>query len=128
MREFGARTGAGVREGRLEIYRRGHEVALSKGIIIADTKLEFGYASDGSLVLGDELLTPDSSRFWASNTWEPGRPQRYLDKHFVPDWSATLDWCRHPPGPPIPARIVEATRQPYVVVHKQLTGTASARA
>src|SRR5258706_3751608 len=122
IRQFGARTPAELRQATLEIYRRGHEVAFSKGIIIADTKLEFGYAADGSLVLGDELLTPDSSRFWASSTWEAGRPQRYLDKQFVRDWSATLDWDRTPPGPPIPDDIVEATRELYVEVYEQITG------
>jgi phosphoribosylaminoimidazole-succinocarboxamide synthase len=121
--QFGTRTAAELRQATLEIYRRGHEIALSKGIIIADTKLEFGYAADGTLVLGDELLTPDSSRFWASNTWQPGRPQRYLDKQFVRDWSATLDWDRTPPGPPIPDDIVEATRELYVEVYEQITGT-----
>ena len=123
IRQFGTRTAAELRQATLEIYRRGHEVALSRGIIIADTKLEFGYAADGSLVLGDELLTSDSSRFWASDTWEPGRPQRYLDKQFVRDWSATLDWDRTPPGPPIPEDIVEATRGRYVEVYEQITST-----
>jgi phosphoribosylaminoimidazole-succinocarboxamide synthase len=123
IRQFGTRTAAELRQATLEIYRRGHEVALSRGIIIADTKLEFGYAADGSLVLGDELLTSDSSRFWASDTWEPGRPQRYLDKQFVRDWSATLDWDRTPPGPPIPEDIVEATSGRYVEVYEQITGT-----
>ncbi len=120
---FGAGVAAELRRATLEIYRRGREVALARGIIIADTKLEFGYAADGSLVLGDELLTPDSSRFWESGAWEPGRPQRYLDKQFVRDWSATLDWDRTPPGPPIPEDIVEASRARYVEVYEQITGT-----
>jgi phosphoribosylaminoimidazole-succinocarboxamide synthase len=120
--QLGAGTAAELRETTLEIYRRGHEVALSRGVIIADTKLEFGYGADGSLVLGDELLTPDSSRFWASDMWEPGRPQRYMDKQFVRDWSAALDWDRTPPGPPIPEDIVEATRALYVEVYERITG------
>jgi phosphoribosylaminoimidazole-succinocarboxamide synthase len=120
--QLGAGTAAELRQKTLEIYRRGHEVALSKGVIIADTKLEFGYAADGSVVLGDELLTPDSSRFWASDTWEPGRPQRYLDKQFVRDWSAALDWDRTPPGPPIPEDIALATRALYVEVYERITG------
>jgi phosphoribosylaminoimidazole-succinocarboxamide synthase len=120
--QLGAGTAAELRQKTLEIYRRGHEVALSKGIIIADTKLEFGYAADGSVVLGDELLTPDSSRFWASGTWEPGRPQRYLDKQFVREWSAALDWDRTPPGPPIPEDIALATRALYVEVYERITG------
>jgi phosphoribosylaminoimidazole-succinocarboxamide synthase len=119
---LGCGTAAELRQMTLEIYRRGHEVALSKGIIIADTKLEFGYGADGSVVLGDELLTPDSSRFWESDTWEPGRPQRYLDKQFVRDWSATLGWDRTPPGPPVPDDIVQATRARYVEVYERITG------
>jgi phosphoribosylaminoimidazole-succinocarboxamide synthase len=120
--ELGSGTAAELRQVTLEIYRRGHELARSKGVIIADTKLEFGYGADGSVVLGDELLTPDSSRFWASDTWEPGRPQRYLDKQFLRDWSAALDWDRTPPGPPIPDDIVEATRALYVEVYERVTG------
>jgi phosphoribosylaminoimidazole-succinocarboxamide synthase len=120
--QLGSGTAAELRQTTLEIYRRGREVALSKGIIIADTKLEFGYGADGSLVLGDELLTPDSSRFWASDAWEPGRPQRYLDKQFVRDWSAALDWDRTPPGPTIPEDIVAATRARYVEVYERITG------
>jgi phosphoribosylaminoimidazole-succinocarboxamide synthase len=120
--QLGSGTAAELRRITLEIYRRGHEVALSKGVIIADTKLEFGYGADGSVVLGDELLTPDSSRFWASESWEPGCPQRYLDKQFVRDWSAALDWDRTPPGPPIPEDIIEATRARYVEVYERITG------
>ena len=119
---FGPGAAGELRDATMEVYRRGHEVALAKGIIIADTKLEFGYAADGTLVLGDELLTPDSSRFWACDTWEPGRPQRYLDKQFVRDWSAALDWDRTPPGPAIPDDIVEATRERYVEVYELITG------
>jgi phosphoribosylaminoimidazole-succinocarboxamide synthase len=120
--QLGDGTAAELRRITLEIYRRGHEVALSKGVIIADTKLEFGYGADGSVVLGDELLTPDSSRFWAADAWQPGRPQRYLDKQFVRDWSAALNWDRTPPGPPIPEDIALATRALYVEVYERITG------
>jgi phosphoribosylaminoimidazole-succinocarboxamide synthase len=120
--QLGADTAAELRRITLEIYRRGHEMALSKGVIIADTKLEFGYGADGSVVLGDELLTPDSSRFWASDAWEPGRPQRYMDKQFVRDWAAALDWDRTPPGPPIPEDIAQATRARYLEVYERITG------
>jgi phosphoribosylaminoimidazole-succinocarboxamide synthase len=107
----------------LEVYRRGAAVAADKGVIIADTKLEFGWASDGSLVLGDEVLTSDSSRFWAADEWHPGRPQRYLDKQFVRDWSSTLTWWdRTPPGPEVPDEIVEATRARYIEVYERITG------
>jgi phosphoribosylaminoimidazole-succinocarboxamide synthase len=107
----------------LEIYRRGAALALKRGVIIADTKLEFGHDSTGALVLGDELLTSDSSRFWRAEDWRPGRTQHALDKQYLRDWSATLsDWDRTPPGPPIPPEVVEATRQRYIEVFERITG------
>jgi phosphoribosylaminoimidazole-succinocarboxamide synthase len=105
----------------LEVYRRGAELAASRGIIIADTKLEFGLDADGTLTLADELLTPDSSRFWLASGWQPGRPQRSLDKQFVRDWSAGLDWDRTPPGPAIPPDIVAATQARYQSLYRRLT-------
>jgi phosphoribosylaminoimidazole-succinocarboxamide synthase len=119
----GADTAGRLREITLEVYRRGAAVALERGVIIADTKLEFGYDSNGALVLGDELLTSDSSRFWRADDWQPGRTQHALDKQYLRDWSATLtDWDRTPPGPLIPPEVVEATRQRYVQVFEQITG------
>ena len=109
-------TAAALKRITLEIYRRGATLAAERGVIIADTKLEFGRAADGSIVLADEVLTPDSSRFWPASSWAPGRPQHSLDKQFLRDWSATLDWDRTPPGPPIPDDIVAATRAQYVDV------------
>ena len=107
----------------LEVYKRGQQVAAGNGIIIADTKIELGFAADGTLTLGDELLTPDSSRFWAADEWKPGGTQRYLDKQFLRDWSSTLtDWDRTAPGPEIPDEVVEATRNRYVEVYERLTG------
>jgi phosphoribosylaminoimidazole-succinocarboxamide synthase len=106
----------------LEIYRRGAALAAERGVLIADTKLEFGRAADGSLMLADEVLTPDSSRFWPADSWVPGRPQHSLDKQFLRDWSATLAWDRTPPGPPIPEEIVAATRARYENVYERLTG------
>lgn len=120
--EIGADTAARLKEVTLEVYRRGAALAAERGIVIADTKLEFGRAADGTLVLGDEVLTPDSSRFWPADEWTPGRPQHSLDKQFVRDWSATLDWDRTPPGPEIPAEIVDATRARYIEVYERLTG------
>ncbi|MFF5264748.1 phosphoribosylaminoimidazolesuccinocarboxamide synthase [Actinomadura viridis] len=120
--EIGADTAARLKEVTLEVYRRGAALAAERGIVIADTKLEFGRAADGTLVLGDEVLTPDSSRFWPADEWAPGRPQHSLDKQFVRDWSATLDWDRTPPGPEIPAEIVDATRARYIEVYERLTG------
>ena len=107
----------------LEVYRRGAELAASRGIVIADTKLEFGLADDGTLMLADEVLTPDSSRFWLAAEWQPGRPQRSLDKQFLRDWSAGLDWDRRPPGPAIPPEIVAATRDRYLELYARLTGS-----
>ncbi|MEV0403884.1 phosphoribosylaminoimidazolesuccinocarboxamide synthase [Actinoallomurus sp. NPDC050550] len=121
-REIGAETAERLRDATLEIYRRGAALAAERGIIIADTKLEFGRAPDGTLVLADELLTSDSSRFWPADAWEPGCPQHSLDKQFVRDWSATVtDWDRTPPGPPIPDDIVEASRARYIELYERIT-------
>jgi phosphoribosylaminoimidazole-succinocarboxamide synthase len=106
----------------LEVYRRGAELAAARGIVIADTKLEFGLLPDGTLMLADEVLTPDSSRFWLAAEWQPGRPQRSLDKQFVRDWSAGLDWDRRPPGPAIPDDVVAATQARYQELYARLTG------
>jgi phosphoribosylaminoimidazole-succinocarboxamide synthase len=105
----------------LEVYRRGAALAASRGIIIADTKLEFGLDASGVLTLADEVLTPDSSRFWPAAEWQPGRPQRSLDKQFVRDWSAGLDWDRTPPGPAIPPDVVAATQARYQELYSRLT-------
>ena len=121
--EVGEYTAAELKRLTLEIYRRGARLAAERGVIIADTKLEFGRAADGSVILGDEVLTPDSSRFWPADSWTPGRPQHSLDKQFLRDWSATFDWDRTAPGPAIPEDIVEATRARYVDVYERLTGT-----
>ena len=120
--EVGEETAAELRRLTLEVYRRGASLAAERGVIIADTKLEFGRAADGSIVLADEVLTPDSSRFWPADSWTPGRPQHSLDKQFLRDWSATLDWDRTAPGPPIPRDIAEATRARYADVYERLTG------
>jgi phosphoribosylaminoimidazole-succinocarboxamide synthase len=121
--KVGAEQAAELRRITLEVYRRGSQVATEKGILIADTKIELGVAADGRLKLGDELLTPDSSRFWAADEWKPGGTQRYLDKQFLRDWSSSLtDWDRTAPGPEIPDQVVEATRNRYVEVYERLTG------
>ena len=120
--EVGAETADELRRITLEIYQYGAELAASRGVIIADTKLEFGRALDGSLVLADEVLTSDSSRFWAAEEWQPGRPQRYLDKQFVRDWSSTITgWDRRPPGPPIPEDVVSKTRARYIEAYERIT-------
>ena len=106
----------------LEIYGRGAATAAAQGLIVADTKLEFGLAPSGEIVLADEVLTSDSSRFWPADRWAPGGPQFSFDKQFVRDWSAGLDWDRTPPGPEVPADVVAATRARYVEVYERLTG------
>jgi phosphoribosylaminoimidazole-succinocarboxamide synthase len=108
----------------LTLYEYAAKYARERGIVIADTKFEFGLDDEGRLVLGDEALTPDSSRFWPADRWEPGHPQFSFDKQFVRDWSAGLDWDRTPPGPEVPPDVVAATRARYVEAYERLTGTA----
>ncbi|GAB3167025.1 phosphoribosylaminoimidazolesuccinocarboxamide synthase [Myceligenerans halotolerans] len=121
----GADTAARLRDLTLAVYARGSEIARERGVIIADTKLEFGYDADGVLTLADEVLTPDSSRFWKASEYEPGRPQWSFDKQYVRDWSAGLtDWDRTDPGPEIPADIVAETRARYIEIYETLTGEA----
>ena len=122
VNEIGTETADRLRELTLEVYRRGAAHAAEKGIIIADTKIEFGFDADGVLTLGDEVLTSDSSRFWPADEWEPGRPQHAFDKQYVRDWSRTTGWDQTPPGPEIPADVVEATRARYTEVYERITG------
>lgn len=111
-----------LRDLTLTIYQRGAEIAAEHGVIVADTKLEFGHAADGTLVLADELLTSDSSRFWLAEDWQPGRPQTAYDKQFVRDWAAGTGWDKTAPGPEVPATVVAATRDRYVSIYERLTG------
>ena len=105
----------------IEIYERCADYALSKGLIIADTKFEFGEI-DGEIILIDEVLTPDSSRFWPKDTYSPGKSQPSFDKQFVRDYLETLDWNKTPPGPVLPDEIVNKTRQKYYQALNMLTG------
>ena len=110
-----------VRDLSLRIYNQAREDALEKGIIICDTKFEFGM--EGSrLLLIDEVLTPDSSRFWPADEYEPGKSQPSFDKQFIRDFLETLDWDKAPPGPELPGSIVEATSQRYLEAYRRLTG------
>jgi phosphoribosylaminoimidazole-succinocarboxamide synthase len=118
---MGAERASALRDLTLAVYQRGAQVASERGVVIADTKLEFGTDPSGALVLADEVLTPDSSRFWLASEWEPGRPQRSLDKQFVRDWSSGLNWDRKPPGPPIPPEVVAATQARYRELFERLT-------
>jgi phosphoribosylaminoimidazole-succinocarboxamide synthase len=110
-----------LRELTLAIYQRAAEYAESRGIILADTKFEFGMI-DGQLVLADEVLTPDSSRFWPKETYSPGGAQPSYDKQFVRDYLETLDWDKRPPAPPLPDEIAEKTSAKYVQAYRALTG------
>jgi phosphoribosylaminoimidazole-succinocarboxamide synthase len=123
-RELGRELTERLRDLTLAVYRRGAAIAAERGVVIADTKLEFGHAADGTLLLADEVLTPDSSRFWPAATWVPGRAQRSMDKQFIRDWAAGTGWNKRPPAPEVPAEIVAGTRARYVDVYERLTGTA----
>jgi phosphoribosylaminoimidazole-succinocarboxamide synthase len=119
----GAERAGELRELTLALYRRGAEIALEAGIVLADTKFEFGVDASG-LVLGDEVLTPDSSRFWPATLWSPGAPQPSFDKQYVRDWLTSSGWDRVSPPPELPADVVAATRERYVTAYERLTGTA----
>ena len=105
----------------LTIYRQAAEYARTRGIIIADTKFEFGTV-DGELVLGDEVLTPDSSRFWPLETYEPGRAQNSYDKQFVRDYLESIKWSKTPPAPSLPPEIARKTSEKYKDAYRALTG------
>jgi phosphoribosylaminoimidazole-succinocarboxamide synthase len=111
-----------VREVSLAVYQHAADHARERGIILADTKFEFGLDSDGELTLGDEVCTPDSSRFWPADQYEPGRPQPSFDKQFVRDWASSTGWDRNPPAPPIPDDVVARTREKYIEAYERVTG------
>jgi len=110
-----------VRDVSLEIYRRAGVHAEERGIILADTKFEFG-VREGRLIWIDEALTPDSSRFWPRDGYTPGRAQPSFDKQYVRDYLETLAWDKRPPGPALPAEVVERTRDKYLDAYARLTG------
>lgn len=111
-----------LRQVTLRIYREASDYALQRGVIIADTKFEFGQLSDGSVILIDEILTPDSSRFWPMDQYQPGRDQPSFDKQFVRDWLEKQDWNKTPPAPALPETVVQGTRQRYIEAYEKLTG------
>ncbi|CAM5487392.1 phosphoribosylaminoimidazole-succinocarboxamide synthase [Streptomyces xanthochromogenes] len=122
-RQIGAETAAQLRQATLAVYGRARDIAREQGIILADTKFEFGFAGE-ELVIADEVLTPDSSRFWPAATWEPGRDQPSYDKQYVRDWLTSPDsgWDRksEQPPPALPQQIVDATRGKYIEAYEQL--------
>jgi phosphoribosylaminoimidazole-succinocarboxamide synthase len=118
---LGAETATAVRDHTLKIYESARAYARERGIIICDTKFEFGLDGD-RLLLIDEALTPDSSRFWPADRYQPGGPQPSFDKQFIRDYLETLDWDKTAPGPELPAHIVEATARSYAEAYRRLTG------
>lgn len=124
-RAVGEKPASRLREITLEVYRRGAELARERGVIVADTKIELGLR-DGELVLGDEVLTPDSSRFWPADAWQPGRSQKSFDKQFVRDWLVSPESGWDPASgeepPALPGPIVEQTRAKYIEAYERLTG------
>ncbi|MER7025830.1 MULTISPECIES: phosphoribosylaminoimidazolesuccinocarboxamide synthase [Streptomyces] len=126
-RQVGPETAARLRRATLDIYGRARDIARGRGILLADTKFEFGF-KDGELVLADEVLTPDSSRFWPADRWQPGRAQPSFDKQYVRDHltSPASGWDRHGelPPPGLPQDVVDATRAKYIEAYERLTGLA----
>ncbi len=110
-----------VRDATLAVYERVAAHARERGILLADTKLEFGLDADGTLVLGDEVCTPDSSRFWPADGYEPGRAQPSFDKQYVRDWASGTGWDKAPPAPPIDEEVAARTRELYVEAYERLT-------
>ncbi|MEE4425354.1 phosphoribosylaminoimidazolesuccinocarboxamide synthase [Streptomyces bugieae] len=123
--QVGAETAAQLRQLTLAVYARARDIARERGLILADTKFEFGFDGD-TLILADEVLTPDSSRYWPADQWQPGRPQPSFDKQYVRDWltSPTSGWDRHgeQPPPALPQEVIERTRAKYIEAYERLTG------
>ena len=119
---IGANDAKVLRELTLLLYSTARDYAATRGIILADTKFEFGLDSEGKICLGDEALTPDSSRFWSTETWKPGGAQPSFDKQYIRDWLITSGWDRNSPPPELPADVVEKTRQRYEAAFTLLTG------
>jgi phosphoribosylaminoimidazole-succinocarboxamide synthase len=111
-----------VRDVSLALYEHAADHARAHGIILADTKFELGLDANGVLTIGDEICTPDSSRFWPADSYEPGRGQPSFDKQFVRDWASGTGWDRNPPAPPIPDDVVSLTREKYVEAYERITG------
>ncbi len=122
VNEIGSDLATRLRDLTLRIYSAAAEYALSRGIILADTKFEFGFVGD-ELVLGDEVLTPDSSRYWPANAYQPGRSQLSFDKQYVRDYLETLNWDKRPPAPALPEQVARKTSEKYREAYTRLTGS-----
>ncbi|MEP6913102.1 MAG: phosphoribosylaminoimidazolesuccinocarboxamide synthase [bacterium] len=118
----GKETTDRLREMSLRLYTEARDYARSRGIIIADTKFEFGLDKNGEIILVDEVLTPDSSRFWPADSYSPGKSQPSFDKQFVRDYLETLNWDKRPPAPPLPTEVATATTERYLEAYRLLTG------
>lgn len=121
VEEVGDEDAAFLRDTSIAVYKKASEYALSKGILVADTKFEFGYLDD-DIILIDELLTPDSSRFWPLDQYKPGGPQPSFDKQFVRDYLNSINWNREPPIPKLPPEVIEGTTKRYLEAYERLTG------
>jgi phosphoribosylaminoimidazole-succinocarboxamide synthase len=110
-----------LKEISIALYQKASHYAMEKGIILADTKFEFGFF-DSKLMLGDELFTPDSSRFWSLEEYQPGRPQKSFDKQYLRDYLSKIDWDKNPPAPDLPEDVIQHTRAKYIEAYEQLTG------
>ncbi len=119
---LGEQTAERLRDLTIRVYDRCAAIAAERGIIVADTKFEFGRAPDGTITLADEIITPDSSRFWPADRWAPGGPQFAFDKQMVRDWAGATGWDKSDPGPAIPEDVVRTTRTRYVEAYQRLTG------
>lgn len=119
---LGAETTAYLRETSIRLYNEAREFARQRRIIIADTKFEFGRDKNGQIILVDEVLTPDSSRFWPAETYSPGKSQPSFDKQFVRDYLETVGWDKKPPAPPLPGEVAAATTERYLEAYRLLTG------
>lgn len=127
VHDLGAERAAQARDLTIAILLRGNEIAAERGILLADTKVEFGLDADGEIMLADEVLTPDSSRFWPADQWQPGRPQASFDKQYVRDWlthESGWDKLSGEAPPPLPVQVVDQTRNRYVEAFERLTGTS----
>jgi len=111
-----------IRDVSIELYLFAASHARERGVILADTKFEFGLDEAGALVIGDEVLTPDSSRYWPADEYTPGRGQPSFDKQFVRDWASRSGWDKTPPAPELPPDVVAGTRERYVDAYQRITG------
>lgn len=123
VERVGAPLAEELKEKTLRIYSQAAEYAAKRGVIIADTKFEFGKLPDGRVILIDEILTPDSSRFWPADEYEPGHDQPSYDKQFVRNWLESRDWDKKPPAPSLPFEVIEGTRKRYLEAYQHITGS-----